>query len=63
MTTTTPLPDISGLDITTFEAPLRGLIHSLRRETLAERVRRTRFSRRAATAKHTRSTPTPTTDE
>ena len=52
------------LDVEQHEAPLRGLIHSLHREELAERVRRLRFSRRAAAAKHARTTtPTPTTDE
>lgn len=61
---TTPLPDTTLLDVEQHEAPLRGLIHSLHREELAERVRRLRFSRRAAAAKHARTTtPTPTTDE
>lgn len=49
------IPDLSSLDIQDYEAPLSGLIHSLHRDTLRDRVERLRFSRRAAAAKHSRN--------
>lgn len=49
------IPDLSSLDVADFEAPLAGLIHSLHRDTLRDRVERLRFSRRAAAAKHSRN--------
>lgn len=49
------IPDLTALDVADFEAPLAGLIHSLHRDTLRDRVERLRFSRKAAAAKHSRN--------
>jgi hypothetical protein len=43
-------------DLATVEAPLRGLIHSLHRETLRERVEKLRWSRKFAARKSHRGT-------
>ena len=56
-----PLPDLTNLGLAEFEAPLRGLVHSLHREDLRARVERLRFSRQAATRKSTHASRKPQT--